>query len=147
MSFRIFDDRKRNILRVCGSAGAVFLGGVYLISGMSKVSDLTRFADFLFLFDLPSAIGKAMIFFIPGMELALGASLSLRIHSPKSGVISIVFLIAASACLIYLQLKGEGVACACFSETINNFLGLSSYRLVVRNGILIGLSYIVIRNR
>ena len=105
----------------------LILGGIFLLSGLTKLGAAGPFADNIdeYQMPLPFDFVTLMSQWLPVLELALGIWLILglftRISAWISGGLMLVFLIA----MVQAWIRGLKVNCGCFAGDAGNPLGLA----------------------
>jgi uncharacterized membrane protein YphA (DoxX/SURF4 family) len=112
-----------------------FLGGVLLLSGVSKARDISGFRIALRGYDLlPAPLIPSIAFSIPIIEIILGALLVVGLRVDVTGISAGALLTAFTAWLAVALLRGKEIDCGCFSSTAPSRI---SWSYLARNGILI----------
>ena len=98
----------------------IALGGLFIFAGVAKLPSLSTFVGEVNLYHiLPSSLGTAYGYVLPGLEVALGTllilGLLLRISASVSILMVISFIIAKSAALA----RGLDIpVCGCFGPAV-----------------------------
>ena len=126
----------------------IIIGGIFLISGLAKISDPIRLMLTLREFRLfPEIIIPFTAIYIPWLEFILGLFMLLGImHRTASLILSclIGFFTLAIASVI---LRGIEVDCGCFGLLADmlKLPDMADYKAVIRNVIFIGICFPISR--
>jgi len=126
----------------------IIIGGIFLISGLAKISDPIRLMLTLREFRLfPEIIIPFTAIYIPWLEFILGLFMLLGImHRTASLILSclIGFFTLAIASVI---LRGIEVDCGCFGLLADmlKLPDMADYKAVIRNVIFIGICFSIFR--
>ncbi|HWR59610.1 MAG TPA: MauE/DoxX family redox-associated membrane protein [Thermodesulfovibrionales bacterium] len=112
------------------------IGGIFLVSGLAKISDPIRFLLTLREFRLfPEAIVPFAAVFVPWLEFILGLSLILGVLHRTGALmiagLNMLFIFAIGSVII----RGIEVDCGCFGlvADILNLPDMADWKAVVRN--------------
>ncbi len=124
----------------------IFLGAMFFLSSLGKVTDVKGFAvavgDYKM---LPESAALPFAYTLSWTELVLGVILLFGVRLKEAGILSViltaVFLIAVSVSLA----RGLQIDCGCFDVPL---FGPSTigWHTVLRNIILVGLSLGIVRS-
>jgi uncharacterized membrane protein YphA (DoxX/SURF4 family) len=120
----------------------IIIGGIFLISGLAKISDPVRFLLTLREFRLfPESIVPFTAVFLPWLEFFLGLSVVLGVLYRTSALmlagLNILFIIALGSVIV----RGFEVDCGCFGlvADILKLPDMADWKAVVRNVIFVML--------
>ena len=124
----------------------IITGGIFLVSGLAKISDPVRFLLTLREFRLfPEVIVPFASVYLPWLEFVLGLSLVLGVMYRTSALmlagLNALFIIAIGSVI----LRGIEVDCGCFGlvADILKLPDMADWKAVVRNVIFVGMSLVV----
>ena len=120
----------------------IIIGGIFLVSGLAKISDPVRFLLTLREFRLfPESIVPFTAVFLPWLEFFLGLSVVLGVLYRTSALmlagLNILFIIALGSVIV----RGFEVDCGCFGlvADILKLPDMADWKAVVRNVIFVML--------
>jgi uncharacterized membrane protein YphA (DoxX/SURF4 family) len=120
----------------------IIIGGIFLVSGLAKISDPVRFLLTLREFRLfPESIVPFTSVFLPWLEFFLGLSVVLGVLHRTSALmlagLNILFIIALGSVIV----RGFEVDCGCFGlvADILKLPDMADWKAVVRNVIFVML--------
>ena len=120
----------------------IIIGGIFLISGLAKISDPVRFLLTLREFRLfPESIVPFTAVFLPWLEFFLGLSVVLGVLYRTSALmlagLNMLFIIALGSVIV----RGFEVDCGCFGlvADILKLPDMADWKAVVRNVIFVML--------
>jgi len=120
----------------------IIIGGIFLVSGLAKISDPVRFLFTLREFRLfPESIVPFTAVFLPWLEFFLGLSVVLGVLYRTSALmlagLNILFIIALGSVIV----RGFEVDCGCFGlvADILKLPDMADWKAVVRNVIFVML--------
>jgi uncharacterized membrane protein YphA (DoxX/SURF4 family) len=124
----------------------IIIGGIFLISGLAKISDPVRFLLTLREFRLfPELIVPFLSVYLPWLEFILGLSLVLGVMH-RTGALMIaglntLFIVAIGS----VVLRGIEVDCGCFGlvADILKLPDMADWKAIIRNVVFVGMSLIV----
>jgi putative oxidoreductase len=119
----------------------IVIGGIFLLSGYSKIIDLAKFAITIKEFDLlPDPFISSVALIIPIVELLTGVTLVLgfcpKIISGVAGGLMIVFITA----IIPPLTTGSLIDCGCFGTVLESKV---DFGLLIRDVIILSLILII----
>ena len=119
------------------------LGGVFLVSGLSKSFGGGRqsFRRALAGFGVPVRARPAMGFAMPALEVTAGAFLIAGLAIKATAVTLGVLLILFGAATVRVLIRGERVDCGCFGVGAKSRVGLAT---VIRQALLLALALVVV---
>jgi len=116
----------------------ILLGAIFLISGISKLLNLTAFASALRDFELlPESTITFSAIFIPSLESSVGSLLILGYFVKMASTITIILLIVFIAALIPQLAINNEIDCGCFGPLMHETVGTE---LLIRDLLMLGLS-------
>jgi uncharacterized membrane protein YphA (DoxX/SURF4 family) len=128
----------------------VALGGIFLISGLAKISDQVRFLltlrAFKFFFDPLLPLGAIVL---PWLEFLLGFFLLVGLMTRTSALMISALNLVFTAGLLSVVVRGMEVDCGCFG-LLADWIGLpdqADMKSVVRNLIFAAMGVQVYRGR
>ena len=120
----------------------IFIGGVFILSGISKLLDIPAFAKVVHEFDiLPDLLITPFSVALPIVELAAGLLVVLGLFV-RPALIFIMMMLVAFIAVIIPNLGGENVIseCGCFGGLLRSRVGID---LLIRDVIFLILSIII----
>gem|GEM_PF-834460 len=119
----------------------VFLGSVFIVSGILKLLDLHRFTEALHgLHVIPVALIGAIAHGLPVLEVILGVLLLIGFITDLSLIVAGIILLVFLALEITLVVTGSTATCGCFGSLSTEPVGLKD---ILRDVILFQLLFIV----
>jgi uncharacterized membrane protein YphA (DoxX/SURF4 family) len=119
----------------------VLLGLIFLISGLSKFTDLHAFAATMKDFGLvPDSVGNVLAVIIPSVEFISGLLLLLGLWTKLSSAMVIGLLIVFIAAMIPNIVEGNEIECGCFGPLSQSKVGVG---LLLRDIVLLGMTLAV----
>lgn len=133
----------------CPMLARVMLGGIFLISGLAKISDPVRFLFTLRDFRLfPGGVESFLAVYIPWLEFILGLALLLGLLSRTAflmlAALNFGFIIAIGSVIV----RGIEVDCGCFGLLADmlHLPDMADWKAIVRNTIFIVMSLAAARS-
>ncbi|WP_460401593.1 MauE/DoxX family redox-associated membrane protein [Actinophytocola sediminis] len=126
------------------------LGGVWLVSGAVKVSDLNQAYVAVQAYEvLPSSVVSVVAAAVPFLELALGVLLVVGLGVRVSAVVSAVVLVAFIVAVAQAWARGLSIDCGCFGGGGQVAPGETAYpEEIARDvGFLVLAGWLVVRPR
>ncbi|MBI5102710.1 MAG: DoxX family membrane protein [Nitrospirae bacterium] len=124
----------------------LLIGGIFLISGLAKISDPARFILTLREFRLfPEVIVPLAAIWLPWLEVLLGLCVLLGILQRTSALLLACLNAGFLAAIVSVMARGIVVDCGCFGM-LADMLGLpdmADMKAVVRNVVIIGLCLLI----
>src|SRR5512134_4061983 len=122
------------------------MGGIFLVSGLAKISDPGRFILTLREFRLfPEVIVPFIAVWLPWLELLLGLCVLVGLLHRTSALLLAFMNAGFLAAIISVIVRGIEVDCGCFGM-LADMLGLpdmADIKAVVRNVVFIGLCLLI----
>lgn len=128
----------------------IIIGGIFLISGLAKISDPIRFMLTLREFRLfPEIIIPFAAIYLPWLEFILGLFILLGILYRTSSLILACLNLSFTLAILSLILRGIEVDCGCFGLLADmlKIPDLADMKAVIRNLIFIGISIYIFRTK
>jgi uncharacterized membrane protein YphA (DoxX/SURF4 family) len=124
----------------------LIVGGIFLVSGLAKISDPGRFILTLREFRLfPEVIVPFIAIWLPWLELLLGLCVFVGIMHRTSALMLACINALFTAAILSVVARGIVVDCGCFGM-LADMLGLpdmADMKAVVRNVVFIGLCLLI----
>lgn len=96
----------------------LFLGGVFLYSGATKIIDPGGFALSVYHYQLlPDVLVNPMAIILPWVEVVCGAALILRWWVGGASLVVTGLLLVFLTALVITLVRGLDISCGCFSST------------------------------
>jgi uncharacterized membrane protein YphA (DoxX/SURF4 family) len=116
----------------------IFLGLVFLLSGISKLLELSSFTATINNFQIvPLCFSKSVAIVLACLESGSGLMLLLGFQTKVSSGIVVILLIIFLAAIIPVLATGQEMDCGCFGSLSHDKVGSG---LLVRDVILLGLA-------
>lgn len=124
----------------------LLLAGLFLVSGITKLSNRQSFYETLINFGIPKKTHKALGLFLPWIEITLAIFLLLPYTVWVGGVISLILIAIFTILISYNLIKKKYPACNCFgvdNKPINAFTLLRNIGLIACSLLLVlhGVQY------
>ena len=126
----------------------IFLGIVFVISGLSKSLDVSGFSKIIINYGIiPGWLAPYPAIILPFLEIILGINLIIGYKIKASSFISICLMIFFLIIISYALGTGKNFDCGCFdlSKLGFSFSEKLSYKLIIRNTILLLLFILIFR--
>ena len=126
----------------------IIIGGIFLISGLAKISDPIRFMLTLREFSLfPEIIILFAAIYLPWLEFILGLFILLGILYRTSSLILACLNLSFTLAILSLILRGIEVDCGCFGLLADmlKLPDMADMKTVVRNIIFIGICFSIFK--
>ena len=126
----------------------IIIGGIFLISGLAKISDPIRFILTLREFRLfPEIIVPFAAIYLPWLEFILGLFILLGILYRTSSLILACLNLSFTLAILSLIIRGIEVDCGCFGLLADmlKLPDMADMKAVIRNLIFIGISIYIFR--
>jgi uncharacterized membrane protein YphA (DoxX/SURF4 family) len=120
-----------------GVAAQVFLGGVFVVAGASKIARRREWPVQAADLGAPSWLAPL----VPWWELVLGALLVVGLLAPWAAIFAAVTLVAFTVAIVVQLRRGRHPRCACFGAWSTAPLGA---RHVWRNAAFIGVAVVAV---
>ncbi len=118
----------------------VIMGGIFLVSGLAKISDPYRFILTMREFRLfPEVIVPFTAVYLPWLEFVVGLFILLGLMHRSSALILLCLNMIFTAAIVSVMVRGIDVDCGCFG-LLADMLGMpdmADYKAVVRNIVFI----------
>ena len=122
----------------------VLLGLTFLISGISKFTDLHAFAATIKDFGLvPESIGGALTVVIPSLECISGLMLIVGLWMKFSSGLVMGLLIVFIAAIIPNVAEGNEIDCGCFGPLMASKVGVG---LLLRDIVILALTMVIFKD-
>ncbi len=128
----------------------IIVGGIFLISGLAKISDPVRFVLTLREFDIfPEIIVPFTAIYMPWLEFIIGLCIILGIlHRASSFMLACLIFIFTIA-IISVIIRGMEIDCGCFGllADILKIPDMADMKAVIRNMLFIGMSLYIFKTQ
>jgi putative oxidoreductase len=117
----------------------IFLGGLFVIAGLDKISDPQAFANSILQYKVAGptlALCTATI--LPSLELLCGLSLVIGIYPRGCELLVTIMLVCFTILIAYALSRGLDISCGCFTQDPN--VHKIGYQKILENCSLIVLS-------
>jgi uncharacterized membrane protein YphA (DoxX/SURF4 family) len=93
---------------------SIFFGLLFLLSGITKITALDAFLETLTQLDiLPPIFRGFVLFFLPGLEVAIAFCFLFRIHVHDAAIIASALLVCFTVITIYQYIQNPHGSCGC----------------------------------
>lgn len=134
----------RRIGTICGIAGRLIVGGVFIAAALGKLAEPARFADEIRKYRMvPVVASNGMAYVIPWIELSAGSLLVLSVWRGEAQAIIAVLLIIFTLAKASAQARGLRIECGCLGQLTHGWQWLS--RLMEGwNGVALNLALLAL---
>lgn len=122
-------------MHITGIAAAVLVAAVFLVAGITKLSDPGRWRREA----AGMGVSGLLVTITPWVELTIGALLAVQFARHALAWLAVALLVAFTALLVVRLAQGRRPVCACFGSLSQRPIGAMH---VVRNAIFIGLALV-----
>lgn len=126
----------------------IIVGGIFLISGLAKISDPIRFMLTLREFRLfPEIIISSTAIYLPWLEFVLGLFILLGIMYRTSSLILAFLNLSFTLAILSLIIRGIEVDCGCFGLLADmlKLPDMADMKAVVRNIVFTGICFAIFK--
>jgi uncharacterized membrane protein YphA (DoxX/SURF4 family) len=126
----------------------IIIGGIFLISGLAKISDPIRFMLTLREFRLfPEIIIPFTVIYIPWLEFILGLFILVGIMHRTASLILSCLIWSFTLAIASVILRGIEIDCGCFGlfADMLKLPDMANYKAVIRNVILLGICFSIFK--
>jgi uncharacterized membrane protein YphA (DoxX/SURF4 family) len=126
----------------------IIIGGIFLISGLAKISDPIRFMLTLREFRLiPEIIVLSTAIYLPWLEFILGLFILVGIMHRTASLILSCLIGSFTLAIASVILRGIEVDCGCFGLLADmlKLPDMADYKAVIRNVIFIGICFSIFK--
>ena len=126
----------------------IIIGGIFLISGLAKISDPIRFMLTLREFRLiPEIIVLSTAIYLPWLEFILGLFILVGIMHRTASLILSGIIVSFTLAIASVILRGFEIDCGCFGLLADmlKLPDMADYKAVIRNVILLGICFSIFK--
>ena len=114
----------RNWLPWVGLTIRLFAAAVWLVAGISKITDLEHFHAQVHAYKLlPGSLEAPFAYALPFVELGIGLYLALGLLVPGAAALSVVLMIVFIAAMAQAWARGLSLDCGCFAGVAREKVG------------------------
>jgi uncharacterized membrane protein YphA (DoxX/SURF4 family) len=125
----------------------VFLGGLFIVSGLDKIVDAQAFAISILNYKIVgTTLATLTATILPSLELLCGLSLILGLYPRTSALLIVMMLVGFTVLVASALFRGLDISCGCFTQDGN--ASKIGYQKILENGgmILLGVWLVLVPN-
>lgn len=126
----------------------IIIGGIFLISGLAKISDPIRFMLTLREFRLfPEIIIPFTAIYLPWLEFILGLFVLVGIMHRTASLILSGIIVSFTLAIASVIIRGFEIDCGCFGLLADmlKLPDMADYKAVIRNVIFLGTCFVIFK--
>jgi len=126
----------------------IIIGGIFLISGLAKISDPVRFMLTLREFRLfPEIIIPFTAIYLPWLEFILGLFILVGIMHRTASLILSGIIVSFTLAIASVTIRGFEIDCGCFGLLADmlKLPDMADYKAVIRNVIFLGICFAIFK--